>query len=227
MPQKISLICVFLPLVCVHTTLVIGIAMGNLEPCVPYWSECHSISATGRQYPEFFVFKALMIPTAVFMAGYWLLLHKWLAHIDQSVKRTGITAQGLVACIALVVYTVTLGAVGEPYALARRMGIVFFFVFSSFAHLLLLAKLSRIDRSVLGIAGLYQIMFKLCLVLVISSIVSAIFGYLIPDIWDSWENAFEWTYSLFMIALYFIVGKMWQRTGFSWSTSTQNPSSSD
>jgi len=133
------------------------------------------------------------------------------------VARKGILFQGLLASVALVVYTVTLGAEGEPYKLARRMGIVFFFVFSSFAHLLLLAKLSRIDKRNLGIQSFYRPMYIICMTLVISSIVSAIFGYVFPDTWDSWENAFEWSYSLVMISLFYLVGKMWQVTGFTHS----------
>ncbi|MFC3096028.1 hypothetical protein [Alteromonas sediminis] len=198
--------------------------MGNLSPCVPYWSECHSISATGRQYPEFFVFKALMIPTAVCMAMYWLLLDIWLRQISKRVSAKWVTAQGLMACVALIVYTVTLGAEGEPYKLARRVGIVFFFVFTSFAHLLLLAKLTTLDTKRLGLTTWCKRMHRVCFVLVASSIISAILGYVFPNVWDRWDNAFEWSYSLLMISLFYIVGKMWQTTTFSVCFTTKNES---
>jgi hypothetical protein len=215
LPYKIALACVLLPLLTVHLTLFISIAVNNLEGCIPYWSRCHSISATGRQYPEFFVFKALMIPTAVLMMAYWLMLHLWLRKISaQQVNPMMITTLGLIAAAALIVYTVTLGAEGEPYALARRIGVIFYFAFSAFAHLLLLAKLQLLNMQALRIENEQNAMFWLCSVLVISGILSAVAGYLWVG-WDNWDNAYEWWFSLIMIALFYVVGKMWKKTQFT------------
>jgi hypothetical protein len=189
LPYKIALMCVFLPLFTVHLTLITAIAFENLNMCIPYWSHCHSISATGRQYPEFFIFKALMIPTAVLMIVYWSLLYCWLEQVSQKkIKPVLIVTLGCVAGVALIVYTVTLGAVGEPYALARRTGVVLYFAFSSFAHLLLLSKLAQIDTKGLNIEGEQKVLFTICVILVTSAILSALAGFLWAG-WDDWENA--------------------------------------
>lgn len=213
-PNKIALICVLLPLGTVHLTLSIAFVFENLQACIPYWSYCYSISATGRQYPEFFVFKALMIPTAVFMMMYWLLLHTWVKKISrQKVVPSLMTALGCTAGFALIVYTVTLGAEGEPYALARRLGVVLYFAFSALGHLLLLAKLQQIDTKSLNIEREQALLKYICLVLVVSGIASALAGFLWPG-WDNWENAYEWWFSLAMIALFYVVGRMWKKTEF-------------
>lgn len=213
-PYRIALVVVLLPLITVHLTLSISLGFNNLSMCVPYWADCHSISATGRQYPEFFVFKALMIPTAVFMFWYWLLLHDWLKQISNNrIRPHLITSLGVIASAALIIYTVTLGAVGEPYALARRLGVVFYFAFSSFGHLLLLSKMRVLDLQALNISTEHKWIMNVCAILVISGILSAIAGFLCEG-WDDWENAYEWWFSLAMISLFYQVGVMWKKTRF-------------
>ncbi|WP_371195917.1 hypothetical protein [Glaciecola sp. SC05] len=215
LPYIIALVCVFLPFISVHLTLAISIFFDNLALCIPYWQQCHSISATGRQYPEFFFFKGLLIPTAVFMAAYWLMLKHWLQSIsDGRIKPRLITAMGLFAALALIVYTVTLGAVGEPYALARRIGVIFYFAFTSFAHLILLRHLEKLDTSSLNIAIYQKRLTWICLVLVSTAIISALLGFLWDDGWDNWENAYEWWFSVLMVAMFYQVGKMWQKTDY-------------
>jgi hypothetical protein len=213
-PYRIALVVVLLPLITVHLTLTISLGFDNLSVCMPYWADCHSISATGRQYPEFFVFKAFMIPTAVFMFWYWLLLHYWLKQIsNHRIRPHLITSLGVVASGALIVYTVTLGAQGEPYALARRLGVVLYFAFSSFGHLLLLSKMRVLDLQALNINAEYQWIMNVCAILVFSGILSAIAGFLWEG-WDDWENAYEWWFSLAMISLFYQVGQMWRKTQF-------------
>jgi len=225
-PQRIALICVLLPLIAVHTTLTIAIGFGNLEFCVPYWSHCHSVSATGRQYPEFFVFKALLIPTAVFMAAYWLLLHNWIKQISHAATGPRIlTAMGLIACLALILYTVTLGAVGEAYGLARRIGVVFYFAFTSFGHLVLLRHLDKLDTERLDIIPQQNRLAISCLILIGSAIASAFAGYFWDEGWDNWENAYEWWFSLLMISLFYQVGSMWRKTHYQMHFTTDSGSS--
>lgn len=227
-PYRIALICVFLPLIAVHTTLTIAISFGNLEFCIPYWSHCHSVSATGRQYPEFFVFKALLIPTAVFMSAYWLLLHQWIIRISDNVAKPRVmTVMGLIACAALVLYTVTLGAVGEAYGLARRIGVVFYFAFTSFGHLILLRHIDKLDTENLGIIPQQNRLSISCIVLIGTAIASALVGYVWADWWDNWENAYEWWFSLLMISMFYQVGKMWQITGYDVSFSVAYSDDSD
>lgn len=211
--SRVAYLCVLLPLLTVHTTLIIAVFIGNLDPCIPYWSECHSISSTGRQIPEFFVFKALMIPTAVAMMLYWGLLRIWLIRIG--VKETGnlIIGLGMIAGVALIVYTVTLGAAGEPYALARRIGVVLFFAFSAFAHLLLLKKLSKEVLTKNHLIGNYKKLFRACMGLLILGIASAIFGFMWEG-YNRWDNALEWWFSLLLMGQFYLVGQMWDKTGF-------------
>ena len=222
MPYKIAMICVLLPLFTVHLTLIVSISFENIQACLPYWSDCHSISATGRQYPEFFVFKALMIPTAVFMGMYWLLMHVWLKQIsDSKLQPILMTGFGCIAVLMLIVYTVTLGAVGEPYALARRLGVTVYFGFTAGGHLLLLVKFRKVNTQQLKISGEVKAMFYLCLVMLTTAVASAVAGLLWDKGWDNWENAYEWWFSLIMISLFYCVARMWKKTHFKITLSTK------
>lgn len=223
LPYFIALICVFLPFLSVHITFAISVLSDNLRACIPYWQQCHSISATGRQYPEFFFFKGLLIPTAIFMAAYWLMLYQWLSALSEGkIKPTLITTMGLCAAFALIVYTATLGAVGEPYALARRIGVVFYFALTAFAHLLLLRHLENLDTATLNINTYQSRLKSICLVLVSTAIMSAVLGFLWEEGWDNWENAYEWWFSVFMVAMFYQVAKMWQLTGFKIALTVSN-----
>ena len=202
-----------IPTVTVHLTLFISIWGDNLHGCLPYWSHCHSISATGRQYPEFFVFKGLMLPVATLMLLYWPLQYRWLSQLHSS-TRNGITVLllGQIAALALIVYTLTLGAVGEPYALARRIGVVLFFAFTAFAHLLLALSLKKkpvIPRLHPPTAKLLFV----CLLLIAVGLISSLLGFL----WEGyqyWDNAFEWWFAGLMMMQFYYSGKLWERSGF-------------
>ncbi|TDF42486.1 hypothetical protein EYS14_03795 [Alteromonadaceae bacterium M269] len=216
LPYRIAMLCVFIPFVTVHTTLTIGVSVGNLALCNPYWADCHSISATGRQYPEFFVFKALLIPAAVFMVAYWLLLYQWIQKVTEHTRKPSVVlGMGLVASIALIVYTVTLGAEGEPYSLARRIGVVFYFAFTAFAHLILLSHLDKIDTHKLGIVAQQNRLAISAIALIVTAIASAAMGYFFDDFWDRWENAYEWWFSLLMTSMFYHVGIMWRKTRYT------------
>lgn len=220
---KLAYACAILPIVSVHITLFTAFVFENLHGCNPYWRQCHSISATGRQYPEFFIFKGLMIPIAVLMMGYWFALHRWLGSIQaasiSSIGHKWILCLGVIAAMAMIVYTVTLGAVGEPYALARRIGVILFFAFSAFAHLLLLRVLNQRPLLELGLKADYQLLFRFCIGLIVVGCVSAILGFFWEP-YQFWDNAFEWWFALLLMGQFFVVGKMWRRTSYTLSLST-------
>ena len=214
-PYKIAMICFLVPLLSVHITATIGMLFNNITVCFPYWSDCYSISATGRGYPEFFVFKALLIPAALFMLAYWLLLHHWTKQVsDSQVVPKVSTVMGVIASFALIVYTVTLGAGGEPYVLARRIGVIFYFAFSVFGHLVFLYYLDKIDTYKLAVVREQNRLLITCLTLLGTAIATAFIGLFWEETWDRWENAYEWWFALLMISLFYHVARMWKITNY-------------
>ena len=74
----IPLATALLPAVGVHISHLMAAYLGHVSWCFPYFPDCVSISATGRHSPESFVFRAAIMPTAVFMMIYWKLSAEWL-----------------------------------------------------------------------------------------------------------------------------------------------------
>lgn len=212
--SRIAYLCAILPIVTVHVCWLIAASAGNLEWCNPYWSHCHSISATGRKYPEFFVFKGLMIPAAVAMLAYWWCLKYWITQLYGKVKySTAVCVLGSISAIALLVYTVTLGAEGEKFALARRTGVVMFFALTYMAHLLLIKILSlNSERQSFLLPSLKKLTVLSVLLLVIGA-GSSLAAY----VWDGyqyWDNAFEWWFALLMMGQHMLLANMWSVTNF-------------
>lgn len=149
------------------------------------------------------------------MSAYWILLHHWVKQLTNDDKGPVlITTMGVIASVALVVYTVTLGAVGDAYALARRVGVVFYFAFTSFGHLFLLKWLNKIDTEALGIVQQQNNITIVCTLLITTAIASALVG-IVWEGWDNWENAYEWWFSVFMISLFYFVAQMWRLTNYT------------
>ena len=120
---------------------------------------------------------------------------------------------GMVASIALIVYTVTLGAIGEPWALPRRIGVILYFAFTSFAHLLLLHTVSKNEIFQTTLKHSYQHLLNLCVFLLVIGVLSALLGF-VWEGYNNWDNAFEWWFALLMMGQFVIVGRMMQETSF-------------
>ena len=111
----IPLVCVVLPAVGVHLCYLLAAQLGHVPWCFPYIEGCVSISAAGRQSPESTIFRATVIPTAVLMMVYWKLNHEWLETLKSRMKMTNRAMLwcGITACLGLILYTTTLGAIGQ------------------------------------------------------------------------------------------------------------------
>lgn len=209
--NQLAFLIAVLPTVTVHITWVVAASTSALEWCNPYWAKCHSISATGREVPQFYIFKALMLPTAALMLFYWWRLSRWVASqtLEQkSAKR--IRFLGTTAALSLVIYTITLGAVGDLFALPRRIGVVGYFAFTAFAHLLLLHTLQDWVKNHSLAQPAYRSLFQLSMLLLILGVISAALGFAWKD-YQHWDNAFEWWFAILMISQFVCVGLIYKK----------------
>ncbi|MDM7861727.1 hypothetical protein QTP81_14085 [Alteromonas sp. ASW11-36] len=209
---SIALWCALLPTLTVHITWPVAAATGALHWCNPYWSHCHSISATGREVPQFYIFKLLMLPSAALMLAYWTLMRRWLVSELRLPGRkiSLIYWLGIIACVSLIMYTLTLGAVGDLYALPRRMGVVGYFAFTAFAHLLLLNVLApQFNAATIYKAG-YRFLYGVCSLLLLLGVTSALLGFVWPP-YDNWDNAFEWWFAVLMVCQFAAVSLLYNK----------------
>ena len=139
----VSLVLGILPIVAINASYLIAAWEGAVSWCVPYWDSCTSISATGREGFAFFFFKATIIPVALLAIWYWILAREKLA--DFGYRGAAIPALGIIAAVALLCYTLALGAIGDSFQLTRRIGIIFYFTFTYLSQLLLVYQFRRLN----------------------------------------------------------------------------------
>lgn len=137
-----GLLVALVPMLTIHLSWLVSSAQGHLQWCNPYWLDCHSVSATGRYGLAYFIFKGGMIPALVLLACYWWINQQWL-HIVTTNRSQKLFLLGITASFALLIYTLSLGHVGDTFYLLRRAGVVIYLGLTFIAQLLLSATLAR------------------------------------------------------------------------------------
>lgn len=191
-----------------YTASVVG---GHLEPCVPHWSGCASISASGRYGAAYFIFKAVMIPAGTFFALYWWLCERWLRAAGDTPDfwRRTMLAVGVVGSAAFVLYATFLGSDADPlYRTLRRYGTIVFFGFTYIAQLLLVYR----ARALFGDTLLVRIKVIVCVFMLVEGLALEAFTYAIPD--DAWlESLTEWHVAWALSFYPFLTWLLWRKSG--------------
>ena len=198
----VAAVAASLPLIAVHLCWLISVHAGYVPDCIPYFEGCTSISATGRHGLAFYLFKMLMIPTAMVYVAVWLIVGRWLRGIGQ--RPRALLLCGVIGALFLILYATFLGTDGALYTWLRRFGARMFFGLTAFAQLLLAWHLWRAGlrawwaRGILWLCGLQ-------LAIGISSLPLP----LLLDDPDAWQNIVEWNYALAMNAVFALLAIAW------------------
>jgi len=213
----IALASGLLPILAIHTTYLIAAIGGHVPWCIPYINSCTSISATGRQVPEFFVFKATMIPAAMLMMLFWFLCYQWLLSggYRRGISARSIPIVGTVAALFLILYTTMLGASGDLYQLERRVGVIIYFTFTYLAQLLFTYHMGKLNRQRHFFSSrIYHFLVGLNTAVLSIGLLSLILQLTMVD-YDSVEDAFEWIIALLIHVYFFGIYAAWRRTEFA------------
>lgn len=204
----LGLLVALLPLLTTHLCLLLNFSQETLAWCNPYWLDCHSISATGRQGVAYFVFKGGMLPAMLLLALYWWLNQYWLRHLFTH-KVFAIGWLGSLASVALSVYTLSLGHDGDIPYLLRRTGVVTYLGLTFICQLILAATLSQspltrsTGRHLLTLSTLTLVLALLSLALDAS----------MGEGYERIENAVEWSLILLLNLHVLLSVRLWKRLG--------------
>ncbi|MCH8264827.1 MAG: hypothetical protein IIC10_05455 [Proteobacteria bacterium] len=201
----VSLVLGILPIVAINASYLIAAWEGAVPWCVPYWDSCTSISATGREGFAFFFFKATMIPVALLAIWYWILAREKLANFGY--RGAAIPVLGIIAAVALLCYTMALGAIGDSFQLTRRIGIIFYFSFTYLSQLLLIYQFRKLvipDKT-----SLWQLL--MCLIILALGILTLVLDGLL-DNYDDYEDGFEWVLALLLHCNFLLGYWSWRDT---------------
>ncbi|MFT4632360.1 MAG: hypothetical protein ACI8PP_000987 [Candidatus Pseudothioglobus sp.] len=187
----IALLIGTVPIVAINFNYLIAASAGSVPWCVPYWDSCTSISATGREGFAFIFFKLTMVPIAICYAIYWKLTQASLRSLGY--QGNTIRNLGYISTLALLMYVLALGAVGDHFRLTRRIGIIFYFTLTYLCQLLSAYQLRRLNVSMPGIQGQIQ----LCATILAIGVLTLFLDALLAN-YDDYEDAFEWNVSLLL-----------------------------
>ena len=214
MLRWLPLIAGILPLVAMFGAFAIGVAYGTLPDCNPLIDGCRSISATGRQPPGSFLFRAIMLPQAMIFAFTWYLSWRWLRRLLPDIGRgyeIPLLVAGIVNPVALIIYVTFLGTSEPIYEFMRRTGIYFGFLGIAVAQLVIaLAMLRTTLRS------LARIMLGMSAFVFAIGILNLVLKATLDDP-DPAENRIEWIASIVIQAWFLVLFVAWRRTGASFS----------
>ena len=204
-------------------------ALGDhVASCVPHFTGCASVSASGRHGAGFFLFKALMIPVAVLLGVYWLLCDHWLRTAGDAPARwrRSMLVIGVLGAVALVVYATFLGADDEAYRdthrAMRRYGTAVFFGFTYLAQLLLLYR----ARAVFGNTPVAKVKLVLCVGMLVEGLALEVLTLFVAN--DAWlENLTEWHVVTALGFYPFLTWLMWRRTGLEVTFRVAQPRDGD
>lgn len=227
--RYLPLVTGLLPVVAIHTSLLLAFHAGAIPVCIPYVDGCASISATGRYEPASYVFKPAMTLQAALLTAYWFAAAGWLRSLAENRESHGsvgrsIVAFGIASSVALVIYVTFLGTQTPLYEFMRRFGIYLYFLFMVIAQITLAVRTMRIAslpglERVRGIAR-WQLLLALipCLLGILNLTLKATL-----DNPDAAENIIEWIAALMMQVYFMLSWLSWQSTGFEiqWRTDTE------
>ena len=198
-----------LPLIAVLSAFVLSVEAGHVPDCQPLIDGCTTISRTGRQGSAFYVFKALMGPSAgILVVFWWLAAHELRSAWQAPRLATVVQLLGLVAGFSLAVYSSLLGSEVSAFAVYRRLGASVFFASVFLAQLLYITAVwSRESRySWLRRAQFGVVLLQLALGL-LSLPLTAWAG---EPYKDFWENIIEWWIGLLMVLFFLLCAVAWR-----------------
>lgn len=215
---QLPVITAVLPAVGIHLSYLVAASAGHVPWCIPYLDSCTAISATGRQPPESFVFRATVIPAAVLLMVYWTLSAQWLAALGSPWRRANraMATLGVVACIGLLLYATVLGAIGDDHRLLRRVGVAVFFALTITAQVILTWQIDALRRR--GAAPVSPAVCRslgaVCLAVIVVGSGSWVIAGVNDEVHDAIKHAVAWTATMLVCLHILVTGRAWGETGF-------------
>ncbi len=213
----IPVVTAVVPAVAVHVCYLLAAQSGHVPWCFPYIDSCTSISAVGRKSPESHVFRAAIIPTAVFMMMYWRLNYEWFKTLNSqtSIRNRSMLYCGIIASIGVILYATVLGSIGQEYHVQRRLGVTTFYIFTFLAQLIMTHQIRGVAKRqpALVSARLYRSLIAICATVSILGLAN-ILSWPLYEEHGGIDDAIAWTVTLFILAYFFVTYFAWKQSGF-------------
>lgn len=219
-PRTIAILAAAIPIIAINLVYIISVSADLVPACIPYLEGCTSISRAARRGDSIFIFRALMLPFTVILFSFWFYAYHWLKELGdtESIRPFIMLILGVIGCVALLVYVDFLGTEGKAYQLLRRYGIINFYVFSSFAELLLASRLYAPALKALpdGLIQLRKYLFINASALIICGFINIAIHIFVSDKEQRfiYNNILEWNTTILISLFCFLIYLCWRKSSF-------------
>ncbi len=201
--------------VAVHLAWLLSMQAGHVSSCIPYLEGCTSISRAARHGLGNHLFRLLVLPCALLVGLHWWLAARWLrGEVARSTREASvILLLGVMAAIALALYTTFLGSEGTAYRFLRRYGVIVFVGTSYLAQLLFLRGAHRQRR--LG-PRMARAMAMICIAMLALGVTNVVADATMADAarQDRLENVLEWHLGVLLVAWYAAHAWLWRSSRY-------------
>jgi len=219
---SLPLLAGLLPIVAALTAFWLSIAMGLVPSCnpLPLLDGCVSISRAARHDLPNYIFRAIILPTALLQTLTWILCAAWLKQMETQTRTLlrVLPWLGVLAGLVLIIYGTFLGTEGLMYRFLRRQGITNYFGFTYICMVIASGSLWRLAHTGLTAlpARLAWLLPAACAITLVIGLIQA-FGPLFldsEDLKDRLGNLMEW-YAAFSFSLFFFaLAWLWRSARF-------------
>ena len=181
---------------------------------IPYLDGSLSISRASRTFPQYLIFKPLMILTSVLVYFYWVnnnrLVNKYrFTNLNYKFKLFGI-----LSAVFLTLHSIFLGIKFDIqiYKLMRRVVLLLFIIFEIIAQGMLVYQFFKIRDKISILINKKILILKAVLVSVLASVAILSLPILLNKDNTHFKHALEWNYFVGVILFYLFTRFLWKRT---------------
>lgn len=188
-----------------------------VEHCRVFIDGCVSISASGRQEPAVFVFRATIIPVGMLLMLVWWLNVQWLKLLGVTHRLTIISLHvlGTASPVLLICYIALIGSAGEIDHTIRQTVITTYFPATLVAKIIVAATLLKLRPSTIP-RWLPWTMLVIAALVLGMAVASVVFTAVLDDASVA-HNRMQWHGTTAFAAWYVLLALAWRWDGLSWS----------
>jgi len=225
--RKLSLWIFFIPLIAINLCLLISQNYEFLENTffrvdyigrsafsIPYLDGSLSISRASRTFPQYLIFKPIMIITSIMLYYYWannnILVNKFkFTNINYKFKTFGI-----LSAIFLAIHSIFLGIKFDIqiYKLMRRVVLLLFIIFEIIAQGILVYHFFKIKDKISRLINKQILILKALLVFILATVAILSLPILLDKGNTHFKHALEWNYFVGVVLFYLFTRMLWKRT---------------
>ena len=225
--RKLSLWIFFIPLIAINLCLFISQnyeflegtiftvdQLGRSAFSIPYLDGSLSSSRASRTFPQYLIFKPIMIITAILLYYYWnnnnRLVNKYkITNINYKFKTFGI-----LSAVFLAIHSIFLGIKFDIqiYKLMRRVVLLLFIIFEIIAQGMLVYHFFKIKDKISRLINKKVLILKAILVSILATVAILSLPILLDKGNTHFKHALEWNYFVGVILFYLFTRFLWKRT---------------